>query len=376
MARAPAARARTTRATEPDNVRTRQLWLTIAVVVLALWIALPFLTPIAWAAILAIAEWPLYRRALARYPDRPGLIAGGFMLATALLVIVPLSIAAVALASESQNALGWLKHAQQFGIAAPSWLPGIPLVGDRATSWWQAHVASPQAANALLGTVSAGAVLGWTQTIGGEVAKESALFLVTLVVLFALLVRGRAIGAQAALVAQRMFGSFGGDFLARMTGAVRATVNGTVFVSFGEGALIGVGYWMAGVPQPLLFATFTILLALVPFGAWAAFGLASLILIGGGKMLAGVLLFGFGVVVMVVGDHAVQPSVIGSAVELPFVLAMIGVFGGLATLGLVGLFIGPVVMAALLLLWREWVTPPAPAPVSSPVRRRTPRASA
>lgn len=357
-------------AADPPGARTRQLWLTVAVVALSLWIALPFLTPLAWAAILAIAEWPLYRRALQRFPDDPGVVAFGFILATALLVIIPLSIAAVALASESQNALGWLKHAQQFGIAAPSWLPGIPLVGDRAANWWQLHVASPQAANALLGTISAGAVLGWTQTIGGEVAKDSALFLVTLVVLFSLLVRGRAIGMQAGLIAQRMFGAFGGDFLERMTGAVRATVNGTVFVSFGEGALIGVGYWIAGVPQPLLFATFNILLALVPFGAWAAFGLASLILIGGGKVIAGALLFGFGVTVMLIGDHAVQPTVIGSAVQLPFVFAMLGVFGGLATLGLVGLFIGPVVMAALLLLWREWVAPPPPAPA----QRRATRA--
>lgn len=357
--RAEPVRAKTALTSQPQGARTRQLWLTMAVLVMALWIALPFLTPVAWAAILAIAEWPLYRRALVRFPAHPGLIAFVFMLATALLVIIPLSIAAVALASESQNALGWLKHAQQFGIAAPPWLAGIPLIGDRASAWWQVHVASPQAANAMLGTVSAGAVLGWTQAIGGEVAKDSALFLVTLIVLVSLLVRGGDIAAQARLVSERMFGAFGGDFLGHMTGAVRATVNGTVFVSFGEGALIGVGYAIAGVPQPLLFATFTILLALIPFGAWLAFGLASLILVAGGKVVAGALLFGFGVIVMLVGDNVVQPSVIGSAVELPFVFAMLGVFGGLATLGLVGLFIGPVVMAALLLLWREWVAPPA-----------------
>ena len=97
------------------------------------------------------------------------------------------------------------------------------------------------------------------------------------------------------------------------------------------------------------------LLALIPFGAWAAFGLASLILVGSGHALAGGLLFVFGASIMTVGDNVVQPSVIGSAVELPFLLALIGAFGGLASIGLVGLFIGPVVMAALLLLWREWL---------------------
>lgn len=340
-------------------VRRRQVYLTGFILLLVLWVALPFLTPIAWASVLAIAEWPLYRRAAARFPRYPGLIAVGFTLATALLVILPLSIAAVSLAQESQHALDWLGQAQQHGIAAPPWLGGLPLVGERLSGWWQEHIGTPQAANALLGTLSASSILGWTRSIGGEVAKESALFLVTLIVLASLLARGEHIAAQARTAAERMFGAFGGEFVARMTGAVRATVNGTMLVSFGEGALIGVGYAVAGVPQPLLFATFTIALALVPFGAWAAFGLASLILIGSGSVLAGCLLFGLGVAVMTIGDNVVQPSVIGSAVELPFVLAMIGAFGGLAAMGLVGLFVGPTIMAALLLVWRLWMEPKA-----------------
>ncbi|TPG18757.1 AI-2E family transporter [Sphingomonas koreensis] len=319
--------------------------------------AFEFLTPIAWAAVLAIAEWPLYRFAVARFPNRPGLIAFGFTLATALLVILPLSLAAVTLAQESQGALDWLKHAQQSGIAAPSWLGGLPAIGGRASAYWQQHLGSPQAANALLGSMSATSVLGWTRSIGGEVARESALFLITLVVLVTLLAKGEQIAVQGRIVAIRMFGAFGGEFLERMIGAVRATVNGTVLVSVIEGAIIGVGYAVAGVPQPLLFATFTVVLALVPFGAWLAFGLASLILLGTGHLLAGGMLFAFGAVVMTVGDNVVQPSVIGSAVELPFLLAMIGAFGGLAELGLVGLFVGPVIMAALLLVWHQWMKP-------------------
>ncbi len=341
---------------EPRGVRTRQYWLTLAIVLLASWMAFAFLTPLAWAAVLAIAEWPLYRRALDRMPQHKGLLAFGFTLVTALFVIAPLSLAAVALAQESQAALDWLKHAQQFGIATPAWVPGLPLIGPRAAAYWQQHVGNPQAANALLGTFSAGSILGWTRSIGGVVAQGSALFLVTLLALVSLLSRGDEIAAQAHIVAVRMFGRFGGAFLTRMIAAMRAVVNGTVLVSVAEGATIGVGYAVAGVPQPLLFATFTIVLALVPFGAWLAFGLASLILLGSGHALAAALLFAFGAIVMTVGDNVIQPSVIGSAVELPFLLAMIGAFGGLAELGLVGLFIGPVIMAALLLVWRQWMS--------------------
>jgi predicted PurR-regulated permease PerM len=343
-------------------VRTRQLYLTFCIFLVSGWIAFEFLTPLAWAAVLAIAEWPLYQRAIARYPGRSTLVATGFAFATALLVILPLSLAAVTLAQESDIALEWLKHAQQTGISAPAWLPGIPLVGNRLAAQWQEHIGSPQAANALLGSLSATSVLGWSRSIGGEVARESALFLLTLLALTSLLARGHHIAEQAQEVASRMFGAFGNTFLRRMTGAVRATVNGTVLVSVAEGAIIGVGYAVTGVPQPLLFATFTIVFALVPFGAWIVFGLASAILLASGKVLLGGLLFGFSAVVMTVGDNVVQPSVIGSAVKLPFLMAIIGAFGGLAEMGLVGLFVGPVIMAALLLVWHEWMEPATTVP--------------
>ncbi len=340
-------------------LRARQLALVVAVLLLAAWVALAFLIPIAWAAILAIAEWPLYRRAILRRPGHDALIGVLFAVATALIFLIPLSVATLAMAQESQAALDWLQHVQRFGIAPPPWFSSVPLIGSRAAAYWQQHIGTPQAANAMLGSVSAASVFAWTRSIGGDVARELGLFLITLVALVSLLAHGKRIRTDAVAAATGTFGPFGSAFLERMIAAVRATVNGTVLVSFGEGAIIGGGYFVAGVPQPLLFTTFTMLLALVPFGAWLVFGLASLILIGSGHLLAGALLFAFGVTVMTVGDNAVQPAVIGSSVELPFLLALVGAFGGLAEMGLVGLFIGPVIMAALLLVWREWIKPNA-----------------
>ena len=91
-----------------------------------------------------------------------------------------------------------------------------------------------------------------------------------------------------------------------------------------------------------------------PGEAWLAFALASLILTAQGELLAGALLFEFGAAVMTAGDNFVQPAMIGGAVEVPFLLAFIGAFGRISMMGLVGRFIGPVIMVALLLIWREW----------------------
>jgi predicted PurR-regulated permease PerM len=338
--------------------RSRQVGLTALVVALAMWVALPFLTPVAWAAVLAIAEWTLFQRLIRRYHLNIRWAAAICTLATGLLVVFPLSLVATSLITESSGVVAWIQQVQQHGLARPSWLTSVPIVGERLALWWNARVATPAAAGALLGSAPVGALLGWVRKIAGEVAKDGGLFLVTLAALASFFVNGAHLSEQMRSSAARIFGPFGTDFLDQLTEAVRRTVVGTVLVSAIEGALIGAGYVVAGVSQPLLFAVVTMILAFIPFGAWLAFALAGLILAAQGHLLAGVLLFGFGAAVMTVGDNFIQPAVIGGAVKLPFLLAFIGVFGGIATMGLVGLFIGPVVMVALLLIWREWTSAP------------------
>lgn len=349
-------------AEETHAVLSRQRWLTFGILALAIYIARSFLAPVAWAAVLAVSMWPLYVRVAARAPGRRGLIAALFVLATAVLVMLPIGIAAAAAVGESQGALQWVSGVQRTGLAAPAWLPSIPVVGGRALAFWQKNIGSPQGAAGLLGGINAGAVLGYTRTVGGQVAQGTMLFLITLLALFGMLVRGERLASQAHAVSRRALGRFGERFTERLAGAVRGTVTGTVLVAVGEGTLIGIGYWVAGVPRPLLFAIFTIFVAMLPFGAWFAFSLATIILVVGGHLLAAALLFGFSIVVMFVGDNVVQPAIIGSSVRLPFIFALLGTFGGLETFGLVGLFLGPAIMSALLLAWSEWMhVTPAPA---------------
>jgi len=150
---------------------------------------------------------------------------------------------------------------------------------------------------------------------------------------------------------------------------VRGAVNGTVLVAIGEGSLIGIGYAVAGVPRPVLFTLATIAVAMLPFGAWLAFGTAASVLIVTGHIAAGLILFGFGAAVMLIGDNIVQPALIGNSVRLPFLWVLVATFGGLETFGLVGLFVGPAVMAALFLVWKEWLGADATAPKGATKRR-------
>lgn len=347
------------------TLRARQRWMTLLVLALGLYLAKAFLTPIAWAAVLALAIWPLYRRATERLPGREGVIAAGFALATAILVMIPIAIVAASAVQESQQATAWVAEVQKVGIAMPAWLPGLPMVGSRLAGFWQSHVGSPQATSELLGGLNAGAVFGYTRTVAGQAANGIVLFLVTLVMLVAMLVGGRRLAAEIDRASHRALGDFGRRFVERLVEAVRGTVIGTVLAAVGEGTLIGLGYWATGVPHPLLFAVLTVFIATLPFGAWFAFGVATLILLVQGHVLAAALLFGFSIVVMLIGDNVAQPALIGSSVKLPFVLALLGVFGGLETFGLIGLFIGPAIMSAALLAWRQW-SDPEPGPPARP----------
>jgi predicted PurR-regulated permease PerM len=131
-------------------------------------------------------------------------------------------------------------------------------------------------------------------------------------------------------------------------------VDGLVLVGLGEGFVLGIGYVVAGVPHPTLFGLFTAIAAMVPFGAPLVFGIAALVLLVQDLLAGAIAILVLGFIVTFVADHFVRPVLIGGATRLPFLWVLLGILGGVETWGLVGLFLGPAIMAALMLLWREW----------------------
>jgi predicted PurR-regulated permease PerM len=363
--------------TREGKAHLTQLRLLVVVLTLVgLWMARSFLLQLAWAATIAVALWPLYCR-VARPGRKERLrIAAplAFTLATGLVLMVPLIVVAVEAARDSQAAIDWLAVAQKQGVAVPHWLPGLPLVGARAAGWWRGNLADPHGAGELLGQIDAGALARFTEALAAQIASRSMFFLVTLLALFLMLRDGERLAETAVATARRFYGEFGERFVVRLTEAVRGAVNGTVFVAIGEGSLIGASYAIAAVPRPVLFALVTIAFAMLPFGAWFAFGVASLVLVVQGHVLAAAIVFAFGAAVMLIGDNFVQPALIGDTVRLPFLWAFVATFGGLETFGLVGLFVGPALMAVLLLVWEEWLegddVPRPPRRRKGAIRRR------
>jgi predicted PurR-regulated permease PerM len=353
--------------TEADNYQplplhpgarlTARVGLAIVLLAAALWTAADFLPALIWAVILAITIWPAYVRVADKLSGGPSGVSA--LLVTALVgltLFLPLALAAYQLAQQNEGLANWATQARENGIKVPEWVSRLPFVAEAVRDWWTQNLAEPRAAAAWLQSLNTDKAADLTKTLGGQLLHRAFMFVFALVALFVLLRNGREVAQRVLITADRIFGDPGEGLAGKMVEAIRGTVNGTIIVAVAEGLLIGAGYVLAGVPNAIVFTILTIAFAMLPFGAWAAFTAAALTLgVSGAPAWVAFAVFGWGAVVMLAGDHFVWPTLVGGAAKLPFLLAFVGIFGGLASFGLLGLFLGPVIMAALLTIWREWV---------------------
>ncbi|WP_018044159.1 AI-2E family transporter [Methylobacterium sp. 88A] len=345
----------------PTDHRSRaqggaRIALVLALSALGLWVLHPFLPALAWAVILAIALWPLYAKAERRWP--PGghniLLPSLFTLAVALVFLAPLVILGVQAAREAHDAMAWVKSVEQSGIPAPEFLSHLPYGAARAGAWWNENLSHPSAGSEILHKLDNSTTIGLTKSLGAQVVRRVVLFGFTLLTLFFLFRDGRTVIKQSLTASGRLFGPRGERVARQMVASVHGTVDGLVLVGLGEGVILGIVYYFAGVPHPVLLGALTAVAAMIPFGAPLVFGIAALILLAGGAVIPAVVVVAAGFVVTFVADHFVRPVLIGGTTRLPFLWVLLGILGGVETFGLLGLFLGPAVMAALVLLWREF----------------------
>src|SRR5208283_3243176 len=147
--------------------------------------------------------------------------------------------------------------------------------------------------------------------LGGEVAHRAVLFGFTLLTLFFLFRDGERLNAQLLRASARALGPAGERIGRQMIASVHGTVDGLVLGGLGEGLILGIVYLSTGVPHPTLFGLFTAIAAMVPFGAPLVFGIAALILLTQGSMVAAIIIAAVGFVVTFVADHFVRPTLIG-----------------------------------------------------------------
>ena len=347
--------------------RRARIVLVFALIALGFWLIHGFLPALVWATILAIAFSPLYERAVTRWPRfREGAVMPAiFTLVIGLVVIVPVSLGLSRALAEFRDLTIWFYNARDNGIPVPQWLYSLPFERDSAVAWWQQHLSTPEAARAELAKVDQHKVLDVTQRIAKILIHSSVIFAFTLIALFFVLRDNALLVGQLRVASTRLFGPSGERIGRQVIQSVRGTIDGLVLVGLGEGAVMAVAYILLGVPHPILLGVATAIAAMIPFGAAIMFEIAAFMLLTHDSVTGAILVNVIGFAVVGVADHFIRPVLIGGATRLPFVWVLIGILGGVETLGLLGLFVGPATMAVLVMLWREFVERKVAPPVDA-----------
>lgn len=310
--------------------------------------------PVTWAMILVYASWPLHVWLRRRLGGSNGWSALALVLALGALVLMPLLTLSVILQGELADFLrqlpGWLESKPEL----PSWIARIPLVGD------ELRLVFDQFEN-LQGMVRqyglpkltnvSGKLLGMLEGAGFLAAK----WVFTLFLMFFFYRDGDGLAGQVRQGLARGLGGRADAYLATAEATTKAVFYGIVMTAIAQGAVAGLGYWGVGMQAPALLTLFTMFIGLIPFGTVAMWVGASLWLVFHGQHWAGVALFLWGALVVSWVDNVVRPLVISRTTRIPFVLVLLGVLGGLTGFGFIGLFVGPVILAVGLAVWREWL---------------------
>ncbi len=314
----------------------------------------PFIVPVVWAAILAFVTWPAYARVLNACRGRRVIAALLMTAAVSLAVIAPIAWLALVLRIE----LVHLWHDTQAlvvgGVQLPPAVLRLPWIGDQLRELTERVAQDPHVLGLELRRVTDHSFDHIARLIGG-ISREAVKMAFTAVSLFFVYRDGQRLAGQLAQALEQVLGARVHNYLRAIEQTVKAVVYGLVLTALVQGLLVGLGYWVAGAGAPVFLAALTTVCGLIPFAAPTVWVGVCVWLFIKGSTAAAIGLLIWGAIVLGWTDHIVRPFLISREAEIPFLIVLFGVLGGLATFGLVGLFVGPVILAILLAVWREWL---------------------
>lgn len=343
----------------------------MAVLVLAggtLIVIAPFITALLWGAILAYCTWQPFQRltrVLHGHRVLAALLVGLLIL---LVVILPLFYAGLSFSARVPQLVMLAKERLAAGVPPlPDWLTGLPVVGARLDQAWEGIATRNPEMIARLRELSGPVLRG---TLGAALSILSGLGLMVVSVLFAMFfyLSGDAIGKALFVVMQRIAGARAPALLALIGSTVKGVVYGILGTSLAQGMLCGVGYWIAGLPSPGLLGLLTFVLAILPGGPLLVVVPGAIWLTQQGEPGWAAFLVAWSLVIGIGVDNVLKPLIIGRSSPIPFILILLGVIGGAGAFGLLGVFVGPTLLAvahAVLGTWTE-VTAAAARPAAGP----------
>ncbi len=316
-----------------------------AIVVGCVLVLRPFISAILWAAILCFATWPVHELLMRWLRGRRNLAAGLMTALLSLVLIIPFLVVGLTFTDSIREAMAQFESYRETGIPGPpAWVEKIPLVGRRISDFWQES------------TVDAKPVMDWLrprfQSIGLWLLNHSLDFargvfqlVMSVMIAFFLYRDGEGLVIRLRDGFERISGDYGRHLMDVVKTTVRSVVYGVIGTGLAQGLVAGIGFAIAGVPSAMLLAVLTFFLSFLPFGPPIVWIGASIWLFVQGHTGWGIFMAAYGLLAISSVDNVVKPIIISRGSKLPFIVMFIGVLGGVATFGFIGIFIGPTLLA-------------------------------
>jgi predicted PurR-regulated permease PerM len=345
--------------------------ITLLLIAGSFWTLLPFLSAVLWATTIVVATWPMLLAVERRLGGRRGPAAAIMTVAMLAAFVGPFALATTVLLDAAVRAADLIRTLTSTGLpAAPEWLAAIPWAGARLTAAWQELAAGGPEAVAEALRPYARSTAAWALSVTGGLGIVAVHFLLTVVIAAILYTSGET-AARGVLMFGRRLGADRGERVIRLAGqALRGVALGVVVTALVQSAIAGAGIWIAGLPRPGLLLAIVFVLCIAQLGPMPVLLPSAVWLFWSGAIVAGSVLVVFAVAAAVT-DNVLKPVLIRRGVDLPLLLIVAGVVGGLLGFGIVGLFVGPVVLAVTYTLLEAWIREGEPrwAVASQPERQ-------
>lgn len=314
----------------------------------------PFLTATLLAAVVCVTTWPLYLWILHRMKGRKNIAALTMTLSLVLLIILPVALVAYNLADNITAFYDGLKQVIDAGpSAAPAWLKELPIVGEPVSNYWHLIASSEEEMDALVKRLLEPArnfLLAGGILLGQGVIEMSLAAFIS----FFFYRDGAELLRYLSVALDRMVGTHAANVLGIINNTVRSVMYGLLGTALAQGFVATIGFAIAGVPTALLLGAVTALLSLIPVGPPLIWGGAAIWLFYQGTVGWGIFMLLWGLFLISTVDNVVKPMLISRGSNLPFILVLFGVMGGVLAFGFVGVFIGPTLLAVAFSLIQEW----------------------
>jgi predicted PurR-regulated permease PerM len=340
----------------PDVTRsTLAVLFVVALIVFSGWIALPFLSATLWATMIVISTWPLLIGLQSKLGGRRGLATAVMTVALLLVLLVPLSLAVGALIGHMDAIIAEADSLKTLQLPPPpDWVARIPIRGPELSAEWQRAVAEgPGSLSARIAPYG-GIALRWFAARAGGIAGIVLQFLLTVVISAVLYVNGETATRGVRRFAKRLAG-LNGDRAALLASAtIRGVAMGVIVTAVLQTIIATAGLVIASIPGAWFLAAAILLLSLAQLGPVLVMLPALVWKFHSGDSIGGFVLLAFTLVACTI-DNFLRPFLIRKGTDLPLLLIFAGVIGGIISFGVMGIFVGPVILAVTSALLREWV---------------------